>query len=92
VLCDADLSHLGSSQYTMHSFALRQELEKMQGLKVESDYAWWQLNIQFMKTHHYFTEYGKHILEGRKRINMNKLMKQLHTRSPLSNTLKITAV
>ena len=72
VLCDADLAHLASNQYQLHASRLRTEFEA-QGHEVVTEAAWNQLNIEFMKRHRYFTDYGKTIMEGRKKINLKKL-------------------
>jgi len=77
VLCDADLAHLGSPKYEAHASRLRCEWEVTRGFKLESDQAWCRFNLAFLKNHHYFTDYGKTILERRKITNMDKMLRQL---------------
>ena len=82
VLCDADLSHLGSKKYEMHASRLRSEWEATRFFKPESNYAWCQFNLEFLKTHHYFTDYGKTILERRKITNINRIVRTLQGQRP----------
>ena len=78
VLCDADLAHLGSPHYHMHVMLLRKEQEAMLREKFGDERLWDQRNIEFLKTHRYFTEYGMDILDRRKKTNLNKMIQQLH--------------
>ncbi len=76
VLCDADLYHLSTDHFQEPADLLRKEIESTKKLKfTEED--WTRHNIQFMKSHTYFTMYGKTVLEDRKRKNIKKLKKKL---------------
>lgn len=81
VLCDADLAHLGSPQYEMHVLRLRQEQQVTLGDKFENEQGWHKRNIEFLKAHHYLTEYGNDILDRRKKENINKMIRQLNCRT-----------
>lgn len=78
VLCDADFSYLASAQYELHFLKLNKELAATHGVQL-TDRVWHQRNIEFLKSHHYFTEYGKDILDRRKKINLTKLLRQVDT-------------
>jgi len=74
VLCDADLAHLGSPQYERYLLRLRIGQEESLGRKLESRHVWQKRTIDFLKAHHYFTEYGQDILDKRKKVNFNKII------------------
>ncbi|HUH27906.1 MAG TPA: HD domain-containing protein [Gelidibacter sp.] len=75
ILCDADLFHLGTSNFLYRNMLLRKEWELFRDI-VMTDEAWLVLNIKFLEEHQFKTAYGKEILEKGKQENLNKL-KQL---------------
>lgn len=77
VLCDADLYHLSAKGILECSNQLREEFETFKNLKFDSDRAWGEFNLGFLKEHHYFTTYGQQVLEERKKKNIKKLKKLL---------------
>jgi len=74
VLCDADLAHLGSPQYERDLLRHRNDHESALGKRLESLNVWHKKNIDFLKAHHYFTEYGQDILDKRKKVNINRMI------------------
>jgi uncharacterized membrane-anchored protein YitT (DUF2179 family)/predicted metal-dependent HD superfamily phosphohydrolase len=53
LLCDADLSYLGSNYYVQRAEALFQELK---GAGLITDWRQWQnMQLRFLRSHHYFT-------------------------------------
>ncbi|MBK0381507.1 hypothetical protein I5M32_00920 [Pedobacter sp. SD-b] len=72
ILCDADLFHFTRTDYERHHLSLRKEWEIYLNKKY-TDQEWKQLNCDLLKNHHYFTKYGKNILEKFKAVNL-KLM------------------
>lgn len=75
VMCDADLYHLASDDFGQRSEALRRELVTL-CCKDISAKDWARNNIEFLKSHHYFTAYGKTVLEPKKEANLKKLKKK----------------
>lgn len=75
VLCDADLGHLSTDDFLEHSENLRQEL-KHTAEKI-SKKKWRKKTAGFLENHHYFTHYGKTVLEPRQAANLEKLRQQL---------------
>lgn len=75
ILCDADLHHLGGTDYLAKNKALRQEWATFHDL-VFTDENWRQLNIDFLQEHTFFTKYGKEILEPGKQKNLELLKNQ----------------
>ncbi|BDD05865.1 Pycsar system effector family protein [Aureibacter tunicatorum] len=57
VMCDADLSHLGKEGYFQRAENLRKEC--CTHFKKVNKKEWTMLNIQFLMTHKYFTDYAK---------------------------------
>jgi predicted metal-dependent HD superfamily phosphohydrolase len=77
VLCDADLSHLSDVDLDHCSRNLRQEFESVQDKKFNSDKEWYQFNLDFLKNHDFFTDYGKQVLKEGKKKNIKMLKKRL---------------
>ena len=75
ILCDADLFHLGTTDFWQRSLLLRKEWELFYGL-VMTDSEWKLFNIKFLEEHQFKTSYGKEVLEKGEQENLNKL-KQL---------------
>jgi predicted metal-dependent HD superfamily phosphohydrolase len=75
IMCDADLFHLGSSEYKKINDLLKQEQEyyfKKEFSKKE----WRQRNIEFLETHQYFTDYAQQVQEPRKQDWIRLLRKK----------------
>ncbi|MCZ8022608.1 MAG: DUF5706 domain-containing protein [Cyclobacteriaceae bacterium] len=81
VLCDADLYHLSQPGLETCGVKLRQEFETIKGMKFNTDEEWIQFNLNFLRAHEYFTEYGKMILHEGKKQNIKKLKKKLKSDS-----------
>ncbi|WP_158657083.1 HD domain-containing protein [Maribacter cobaltidurans] len=75
VLCDADLFHLGTTNFLYKNMLLRKEWELFSDI-IMADDEWQMLNINFLEEHRFKTTYGKEILENGKQENLDKL-KQL---------------
>jgi len=75
ILCDADLFHLSTEDFKARNQLLKQEQETVLGHKI-SKKDWKKNNIQFLKNHKYFTEYGKEVLEPKKYENLLSLDKK----------------
>lgn len=73
ILCDADLSHLGTPAFPEKNKLLRQELNLLFDNKL-SKKEWRQKNIFFLQQHRYFTEYGKSVLEPVKQHYLQALL------------------
>lgn len=78
VLCDADLAHLASDTYEAHAALLKEELENGQGYPQVSEFEWCRTNLQFLRQHTYFTDYGNTILGRRKQVNINRLIRKIY--------------
>ncbi|WP_159467852.1 Pycsar system effector family protein [Dyadobacter sp. 3J3] len=75
ILCDADLYHLGTDDFEDISKLVRKEIELRTGKKI--DKAEWRLKtIALMESHHFYTDYCQQLLNGKKRENLEKLIKK----------------
>ncbi|SFU64196.1 Predicted metal-dependent phosphohydrolase, HD superfamily [Pustulibacterium marinum] len=72
ILCDADLYHLGGTDYFFWQMLLRQEWKQVWN-KEYDDVQWHTLNLNFLQDHAYFTEFGKNYLELSKQENILKI-------------------
>lgn len=72
ILCDADLFHLGTADFTDKSKRLRKEIETVKHLELDKQ-QWRAKNIEFMESHHYFTDYARLLLNDQKEKNLRKL-------------------
>jgi len=69
VVCDADLLHLGKEGFLDKTKLLRQEIEGTFGQKIPAD-KWLAKTCEFMKSHHYFTEYARRQYDNAKKKNL----------------------
>ncbi len=76
VLCDADLSHLGSKDFKDRNELYRVEKERKLG-KSFSDVEWLKENIDFFSQHSFHTKYAKKNFTEKKTEHLSKLQKRL---------------
>lgn len=62
IICDADLYHLGTNKFSIMNACLKQELQYYYKINL-SDEEWRQDNIEFLRSHQYFTSYCREKLE-----------------------------
>ena len=62
IICDADLYHLGTNMFTTRSDSLRRELQNYYKSDISVE-EWRRVNIEFLKSHHFFTGYCLQKLE-----------------------------
>lgn len=75
IICDADLTHLGTEAFKEKSRLLREELEEFGGKEV-SKKSWRKINIRFLDGHQYFTKYGKEVLQPGKEKHLAELIEK----------------
>ena len=72
IICDADLSHLGTPNFYEESDRLRHEQTKL--LQVEkTELEWTESNINFFQQHQYYTSYAKLHFQGLKESHLLEL-------------------
>jgi predicted metal-dependent HD superfamily phosphohydrolase len=72
IVCDADLYHLGTSQFSELNKMMRKEAEEATNIKVSKD-DWRVKTINFLESHTYHTEYAKLLLNDQKKKNLEEL-------------------
>lgn len=72
VLADADLYHFTKPDYPDYEQRLRDEFEIYLG-KTYTDMEWAETNYALLKSHSYYTAYGKNILQQFKEVNIERL-------------------
>ncbi|MFD1063131.1 HD domain-containing protein [Winogradskyella litorisediminis] len=72
ILCDADIFHISTPHFFYRKLLLRREWEVFCNNQV-SDLEWHQLNLEFLKKHHFRSDYGKQTLEIGKQENLHKV-------------------
>jgi len=80
VMCDGDFFHFSQRDYPDYAARLRLEWEHKLN-KTYSDTDWNKLNLAFLKSHDYFTAYGKDTLQKNKDKNIQKLEKGIGSSS-----------
>jgi len=76
ILCDADLLYIAESNFLKGSNQLREEWSATIN-KIYTDTEWYQLNIQFLKTHKFHLQYSKEQFDKGKTNNLQKLLAKL---------------
>lgn len=84
ILCDADLYHLGTADFKKMNQQLRLEQEAYFGKPI-SKREWRQRNLEFLESHHYFTDYCQQKLEPHKQEWIRKLRKRQGAK-PINHT------
>ncbi|WP_237073313.1 HD domain-containing protein [Prosthecochloris sp. GSB1] len=87
VVCDADLSHLGSPEYSRKNKLLRTELEKNSG-KTFTRLEWLQLNIDFFRNHEFFTSFARRQFNQGKTENLISLYEELREKKTAKKKTK----
>jgi predicted metal-dependent HD superfamily phosphohydrolase len=75
ILCDADLFHLGTDQFTTLNKLLRKEIEAIKGREINKK-DWRNGNIQLLNMHRYYTDYCRLLLNDKKLKNLEKLKRK----------------
>lgn len=72
ILCDADLSYLGTEKFFQKSNQLREEWRR-ENKRTYTEAEWLRKNITFLENHTYFTEFARRKLSKRKQQNLQTL-------------------
>lgn len=92
ILCDADLFYLGGDKYEQNASALYNEMKRLKIVADENE--WLFKQIDFLKTHKYYTDTAKNTLLSGKQKNMelleakaNKLIQESKPDSKLTHQI-----
>ena len=78
ILCDADLSYLGTNNYSKEAEKLFLELKNFNPEKTREE--WLQQQIKFLSTHHYFTATANKEYKRKKNQHLSYLKSQMSKR------------
>jgi predicted metal-dependent HD superfamily phosphohydrolase len=87
IMSDADLFHLSTEDYFLDCEKLKKEHEASMG-EVITEKDWLEKNIEFFKSHKYFTEFGRNVLELGKSKNLKAIKKSLRSVQKMENEEK----
>lgn len=76
IVCDADLFHLGTPEFPDINKLMRRETELLSGESI-SGKKWRSSTVDFLRSHHYWTEYCRLRLNETKDKNLQRLMARL---------------
>lgn len=75
IVCDADLFHFGTDEFSERNKLMRKEYIAVSGKEISKE-EWRNKTIQLLESHHYFTDYCQLLLNGKKEENLNQLKKK----------------
>lgn len=75
IMCDADLDYLGRTDFVPVAYNLYKELSERN--KIGSLREWNNMQMEFIKKHHYFTQTAKKLREVNKMNQLEKIEKEL---------------
>jgi len=73
IVCDADLYHLGTEEFSDRSKILRKEIALIKHIDFDKK-QWRKKNIEMLQSHQYFTDYAKLTLNKQYQKNLDKLL------------------
>ncbi|MFD0748816.1 Pycsar system effector family protein [Mucilaginibacter calamicampi] len=73
IVCDADLFHLGTDKFSDRNKLLRKEIGLIKHIDLDKK-QWRQKNIEMLRSHQYFTDYVRLLLNGQYQKNLDKLL------------------
>lgn len=80
IVCDADLFHLGTDDFSERDKLMRKEAEWLNGKEISKD-DWRKFTIKLMEEHTYHTEYCRSLLSEAKARTLEKLKRKEQERN-----------
>jgi len=77
IICDADLSYLGTDEYESQASKLKKELVDIQGIRFNTEKEWIEYQASFLEKHKFFTKYACDNYDPYKRKIIDKLRNKL---------------
>jgi predicted metal-dependent HD superfamily phosphohydrolase len=90
IICDADLFHLGTDAFFDTDKLMRKEYVLMTGIEISKN-EWRRKSIEFLRAHHFHTEYCKALLDVKKQENLQQLIDKIKEKDPLPDAEKAAA-
>ncbi len=73
IVCDADMFHLGTAEFSERNKLMRKECEALQGTRISKE-EWRKGSIDLMRSHRFHTDYCRLLLNKQKQENLDKLV------------------
>jgi len=77
IICDADLSYIGTDMYDCQADKLKKELVELHEFKFNSEKAWIEYQVSFLEKHEFFTKHARDNYNPIKKQIIEKLKKKL---------------
>ena len=90
ILCDADVYYIGTDDYSLFSSRLYRELKHRNENLTNVD--WLKKQIDFLKSHEFFTESARKKLDTHKLANLKKLSRQHHEKTKIEKDFSIADI
>jgi len=76
IVCDSDLSHLGTDEFGAKNKLLRKEIEQITGKNINKD-EWRKSTVRFLESTHYHSGYAKQLFNAKKQQHLDRLKLKL---------------
>jgi len=76
IICDADLFHLGTSDFVENDKKIREEYNLLHNTDIDK-FAWREKTLTFLEAHTYFTDYCQNLLNDTQEENIEGLKKKI---------------
>ncbi|MEI9955478.1 MAG: Pycsar system effector family protein [Ferruginibacter sp.] len=86
IICDADMFHLGTDDFTERNKLMRKEMEAVLHQEIDKD-KWREGTIKLMQQQHYFTDYCQLLLNDKKQQNLDRLIKKQEPKMSSDNNI-----
>ena len=77
IICDADLSYIGTDKYSCQAEKLKKELIELHNYKFEDEKDWIEFQVRFLEKHVFFTKYARENYNPTKKLIIEKLKNKL---------------
>ena len=77
IICDADLSYIGTDKYNCQADKLKKELAELHNNKFEDEEEWMKFQISFLEKHTFFTKYARINYDPPKQLIIEELKNKL---------------
>jgi predicted metal-dependent HD superfamily phosphohydrolase len=77
ILCDADLFHFGTDDFSERNKLMRKETEAIENRKISKD-EWRRSTIHMLEAHRFYTDYCRLTLNEKQEENLHKLRVKAH--------------
>ena len=85
IVCDGDLFHLGTDDFSERNKLMRKEMEAVKGQKISKE-DWRKGTIRLLESHHFHTDFCRLLLNEKKQENLD-ILRAKEGAPPVTNTL-----